>query len=306
MAGIMLLPCCSPNGMLNIFRQRLQAIQRLDAQRDHQRIVQWDVCYEFPFDTTRALEFALFRTYCVPRISGLLDRTCEFAKQPQKRYDDTDLIVSELLEWGYDSERGAQALARMNRIHGHFHIANADFLYVLSTFVFEPIRWNARFGWRAMGEQEKLALFYFWRAVGERMGIKDIPADYALLEYFNLEYERQHFVFCESNRRIGDATCDLFASWFPRPLQPVVRRVIYALLDEPVRLAFGFPKAPRGVRSVVIGALKLRAFVLQFWPARRKPRLRTMMQHSSYPRGYSLEQTGPSYMHAIKDEQNHV
>jgi len=29
-----------------------------------------------------------------------------------------------------------------------FQISNEDFLYVLSTFVFESIRWNARFGWR--------------------------------------------------------------------------------------------------------------------------------------------------------------
>ena len=36
----------------------------------------------------------------------------------------------------------------MNRIHGRFEISNEDFVYVLSSFVFEPIRWNARFGWR--------------------------------------------------------------------------------------------------------------------------------------------------------------
>jgi len=36
----------------------------------------------------------------------------------------------------------------MNQLHGRFDIANEDFLYVLSTFIFEPIRWNTRFGWR--------------------------------------------------------------------------------------------------------------------------------------------------------------
>lgn len=87
----------------------------LDSERDHQQIVQRMVCYDFPFYTTRALEFALFRTYCVPSISGLLDRTGEFARCPQKRYDDTDLIVSEMMEWGYDSARGAAALAGRRR-----------------------------------------------------------------------------------------------------------------------------------------------------------------------------------------------
>src|SRR5580765_6198824 len=115
-----------------------------------QRIVFLSTRCDFPFDTTRALELALFRTYGVPSISGLLDRTGEFQHRPDKRYDDTDIVVSELMEWGYESERGKRALRRMNQLHGRFQIANDDFLYVLSTFIFEPIRWKRKFGWRQM------------------------------------------------------------------------------------------------------------------------------------------------------------
>ena len=46
----------------------------------------------------------------------LLDRTGEFRQRSQKRYDDTDIIVSELMEWGYDSDRGKRALRRMNQL----------------------------------------------------------------------------------------------------------------------------------------------------------------------------------------------
>ena len=72
----------------------LEEIRTLDPQRDHQRIAFLSGAYEFPFDTTRSLEFALFRTYAVPSISALLARTGEFLERPQKRYDDTDLIIS--------------------------------------------------------------------------------------------------------------------------------------------------------------------------------------------------------------------
>src|SRR5947199_5628349 len=113
----------------------LDEIRRLDPERDDQRIVFLSSCYDFAFDTTRALEFALFRTFAVPSISALLDRTGEFGGRAQKRYDDTDLIVSELMEWGYDSDRGRRALRRMNQLHGRFSIPNEDLLYVLSTFV---------------------------------------------------------------------------------------------------------------------------------------------------------------------------
>ena len=115
--------------------QALEQILRLDPEKDHREITYLITCYEFPFDVARSLEFALFRTFASPRIGGLLDRTGEFGQRAQKRYDDTDLILNEILENGYDSERGRAALRRMNQLHGRFAIANEDFLYVLSTFV---------------------------------------------------------------------------------------------------------------------------------------------------------------------------
>src|SRR5919197_4730277 len=166
----------------------LQRIQQLDPETEHQRIIFLSSCYDFPFDTTRALEFALFRTFCVPSIAAVLDRTGEFRHRAQKRYDDTDLIVSELIEWGYDSDRGQRAIMRMNQLHARFEIANDDFLYVLSTFIYEPIRWNARFGWRRMCDQERLGYFFFLREVGRRMNIKDLPTDYSSFEDFNRSY----------------------------------------------------------------------------------------------------------------------
>jgi hypothetical protein len=271
----------------------LEQIRALDPEQDHQRIVFLSTCYEFPFDTTRGLELALFRTFCVPSISALLDRTGEFHQRAQKRYDDTDLIVSELLERGYDSERGARALSRMNQQHGRFSIANEDFLYVLSTFVFEPIRWNARFGWRPMCEQERLAMFFFWREVGRRMGIRDLPATYAEFEDYSIAYERQHYRYTDTNRRVGGATLELFASWFPRPLRPLVRRSICALLDDAVIDGFGFARPSPALRWLVVGSLKLRACALRLMPARRHPRLRTEMKHRSYPDGYRIEELGP-------------
>ena len=271
----------------------LEQIRALDPVKDHQRIVFLSTCCEFPFDTTRALEFALFRSFCVPSISALLDRTGEFRERAQKRYDDTDLIVSELMERGYDSERGQRALLRMNQQHGRFKIANEDFLYVLSTFVYEPIRWNGRFGWRQMCEREKLAMFHFWREVGQRMGIRDIPADYVEFERYNIEYEQRHYRYTEANRRVGAATVELFANWFPRILRPLVRRAIHALLDDALVGGFGFPRPSPVMRRLVIGALRLRAGLLRWLPARRHPRLRTEMRHRSYPRGYRIEELGP-------------
>jgi hypothetical protein len=198
----------------------LEEIRRLDPVKDHERIVFLSTCFDFPFDTTRALEFALFRTFAVPSVSSLLDRTGEFAQRAQKRYDDTDILVSELMEYGYSSPRGQAAVRRINQLHGPFNISNDDFQYVLSTFIYEPIRWNARYGWRLMCEQERLAMFHFWREVGRLMNIRGVPDDCDAFERFNVEYERQHVRPADTNHRVG-APAEMFVSWAPWLTQPL-------------------------------------------------------------------------------------
>lgn len=60
--------------------------------------------------------------------------------------DDTSLLIASISEKGYESEFGRIAIERMNHWHGKYKIQNEDFLYVLSVFVFEPIRWVDRYG----------------------------------------------------------------------------------------------------------------------------------------------------------------
>ncbi|MGB2952466.1 MAG: oxygenase MpaB family protein [Gaiellaceae bacterium] len=271
----------------------LAEILRLDPLRDHKRIVHLHVCYEFPFDTTRSLEFALFRTFAVPTIAKLLDSTGEFAGRAQKRYDDTDILISAMLEHGYDSEVGTRALRRMNQIHGRFEIANDDFRYVLSTFVFEPIRWNARFGWRPMTENEKLALFHCWREIAHRMAIEEIPEDFAEFERFNVEYERDRFQSTAAGRRVAGATRAMFLAWFPGLPGRLGEQVIAAMLDDPILDAFGFRHPSPQLRRAVAAAMRARSRGIRLLPSRRRPRLRTEMRRRTYGRSYELESLGP-------------
>ena len=213
----------------------LRQIEVLDPEQDHIQICHLIAGYEFPWDVTRSLELALLKTFCIPSITQLLERTGEFVQRPQKRYDDTGLIVSELMKFGYESDRGSAALERMNRIHGHFNIENRDYLYVLSTFIYEPIRWMDRFGWRPMCEVERLACFYFWREIGKRMGIAEIPMSSKQFESFNQDFEREHFRYAQSNQAIGHSTRDMFLGWFPMLLRPVIRPGVHALADDDSR-----------------------------------------------------------------------
>src|SRR5699024_6634430 len=211
---------------------RLRQVAALDPYRDRQRIHRITAGYEFPFDYQRSLELALFRTYCSPSISGVLSESGEFARRPQKRYDDTAILMAEMVEHGVTSDRGGEAVRNINRMHGMYEISNEDMLYVLSTFVFDPIDWIDRYGWRRLHPHERQAAFHYYIEVGAKMGITDLPETMADFHAFRLDYESRNFVYAETNFEIGTYTVDLFAAWFPTPLRPMVRRGVYAMLTD--------------------------------------------------------------------------
>lgn len=271
----------------------VRQIAALDPQADATRIVHLLGSCEFAWDIERALEFALFRTYAVPSISGLLAKTGAFEADTRKRYDDTELILSEITENGLDSDRGQAALARMNAMHGAYMIANDDMLYVLSTFVFEPERWLDKFGKRALTEPEKAAIWAHYRALGAAIGIADIPPDRDVFEAFNRRYEAEQFAYAASNALIGGVTRDLLLSFYlPKALIPLGRPAAHAFMDEDLLAAMGFAPAPRWLRGVLHGAMRVRAWALRWLPVRRRPHLHTRVRRPSYPQGYKIDELG--------------
>ncbi len=242
----------------------------------------------------RALEIALLRSYASPPVSRLLDATGEFRERGQKRYDDTALIVAEFMKNGYDSPRGAGAIRRMNAQHGRFKIGNEEFLFVLSTFVLDPIDWMSEYAWRPMTRREGDALFLFWKNVGERMGLADIPGDLGELRAFAADYVEREFRYDERNRRVADATLDIMRGWLPFGVRWLVLPSVNALIDPPMREAFGFGRPSRLLRVILRALLKLRGFTVSILPKRRSPAFFCDTPTRTYrSEGYEIRQLGP-------------
>jgi dephospho-CoA kinase len=262
------------------------------------------ICHElaglrFPWDITRSLELALLKTFCVPSISGLLARTGEFTQRPRKRYDDTGLMVAELLRHGPDSAKGRAVIERINRIHGAYAISNRDFLYVLSTFVCEPIRWLARYGWRSLSGEEREALFLFWRRVGERMGMEAIPDSLDAMWAFNTAFETEAFATAETNRQVANATRSMLLRDWPAPLRPALELGVSALLDPPVTQSLRWQAAPAWLHALTLAALRCRSRLAnsaQAWRPSRQTRFYSQRSNPSYGRQFQLEQLGPPAM----------
>ncbi|WP_433549212.1 oxygenase MpaB family protein [Streptomyces sp. CA-294286] len=271
---------------------RLKEIRQLDPEQDFLKIYRMTVTYEFPWDYTRALELALYRTYAVPSIGSLLAQTAELTDRSQKRYDDTALLLDAVVEHGFASEQGRAAVRRINRMHRSYDISNDDMRYVLCTFVVVPKRWIDAYGWRRLCDHERRAAAAYYRTLGAHLGIEDIPRSYEEFERCLDRYEAEHFGWDEGAREVSDATLDLMGSWYG-PLAPLARGASLALLDEPLLRAFRYERPHPAARTAVRAALRLRGRAVRLLPPRRVPHYaRQNPEIKSYPKGYEVAALG--------------
>jgi hypothetical protein len=280
----------------------LDEINRLDPYRDFHRINTINSRLEFPWDAEQSLRYALFKTFAFPGLphsgrmgSGthLLVNTGEFLKRTQKRIDDTVLILLTLHERGLDTPDGRAALRRMNQMHGRYAIPNEEMLYTLSAFVLEPIRWNARFGWRKVGERETTAALESWRTLAGHMNIRDVPATLAELNALNRKIEQEHMRFHPNNLALAEATMRaLLGDYLPQWLHGVGRAALSAVIEPHVLAAIGWPQPPRWLRAFVERTLRARGWLMRWLPRRRQPVHFLNRRYRSYPNGYKVGELG--------------
>ncbi|KAI7853000.1 hypothetical protein BDC45DRAFT_606905 [Circinella umbellata] len=291
---------------------------------------------EFPFLSRTSLELALFKTYAVPSISKILHATGAFSGQTLKRAEDTGLILAEALdsyehiqqlkkqnpnvsqeEINEQLERPKIALTRLNEIHGKYPISNGDFLYTLSLFICEPIKWINRYGWRKLEPLESNALFRIWYDVGVKMNIQDIPKTLEDMFEFNETYARENVRYAPSNWKVGKPTVDLLLQRFPKFMESIAYTLIPAALEPTDIKGFGLDMPKPWVLRMVHFSFSLhRHFVLYFMLPRIATLIRTpnksdpktnrykplyeLYGEPVYPDGYCIHELGPDKFKPLK------
>lgn len=241
------------------------------------------------------LNLAFYRPFAVPRIAGLLAHTGETTRQPAKRSYHTALVIYELISAGFDDDRGREMVRLLNRVHGRWNIANEDFLYVLSTFIVVPTRWIEHHGWRPMLHAERVATLTFYRELGRRMNIHNLPDTYEEAAALLDGYETTHLAPSSAGNILMGSTLVLFQNRLPKYLQSYTPILVSALVEDPaIAAALGLPKPKRLIMGVVHIYYRLRNFRLRRLPATTKPVFTPgQPMHHVYPDGYELGQLGP-------------
>lgn len=280
-----------------------QEIARLDAQRDCQRIVFLLTAYEFPWDINRALELALFYTYGSASVSKLLNATREFSQHGQKRYDDTRLLMTHIMQSGWDGDFGRRALERVNKSHGHYRINRDDFLFVLWTFIEFPLRWTSQYSWRPMTVHEQQAWFYFWAELGRRMNIADIPDTLPALNAWIDEYKRRTFVPSAASAQVAADTIHIVEAWLPKVLRGAVSPLVYSLFEDDALFlqAVNAPQPPFYVRPLLERSLKALAKAKRHVVLDAYPTLPDAALNRTYgKRPYQIEELRPEKLAKVE------
>lgn len=240
--------------LIELLARRLRPRRPDDAERDHLAIMRRVFFRDFAAEIRLGAALALFRVFAIPRLSATLARTGAWSRAPSSRLDRTVELLITLVADGYDGPRGAAALARINAAHAAHAIANDDLLYVLTTFVTEPARVIDRYGPRPLRPVEREAACVFWREVGRRMGIRDIPDNFAAMDGLAREYEAMHRHPAATNHVVASGALAAMVKVLPARLAGVGGGLMCALLETPVRRGCGLPDVPRPLVWALAGA----------------------------------------------------
>lgn len=283
-------------------------IAALDPRKDYLEIVDLLSNHVFPLEILLALELAQLRTFTIPSISALLHATAEYEREGQKRLDDTRAVLSEVFRPGLESPEGRAMVEHLNRIHGVYAISNDDFLYTLSTFVFDPALFVDRWGHRSMTEGERDAFFFLYRRLGEHMKLRELPESRAQFLAWRRRYEAEHQRYSAPNEKVARGLLTAAAAQLPRALAPLLEPLTVVLMDDPAfRDALGLKPPPPALGAALAWTLRgYQAAARRVNPYERARFLESAFfeRYPSYPAGYERMRLGPKKVLAMLDARD--
>lgn len=285
-----------------------EKIARLDPEKSYREIVLLLSDHVFPLEMLVAIELAQLRTFTIPSISRILHATRQYEDDGERRLDDTRAILNEIHRNGIDTPEGQQMVEHLNRIHALYKISNDDYLYVLSTFVFDPVLFVEKHGHRPFTMHEKRALFASSKRFGEAMHIRDIPESYEAFFAWRRAYERDHQRYAPENEAVARGFLEAAGKSLPPWVARSLEGLVVVLIDDPklcAALGLRAPVAPLqvGVRALARLWCRTSRYVNPFEHTSASE-LPWLNEYPTYPNGYDRMRLGPKKVLKLLEQQD--
>jgi len=186
---------------------------------------------------------ALLKTMSISHLVVQLYGDSQLNRQTYERLNKTRDFIKALITSGIDSEQSTSVFAHINRMHSNLPASNDDFLYVLSTFILEPIRFNRQFSTTQLTKEAIDTLLGFWKEVGSRMNINNIPLSEAQWKAFQIDYEASHQIYSLEGEDLAKKSLNQVVRLsLPFGLRRVAKQLIIGALTDKTRITLGLNK----------------------------------------------------------------
>jgi hypothetical protein len=233
-------------------RQVLRELEGLDPDQDARRMSEIVLGRLFHDAVLHQAMYTvgIWRQAAVGTIAPILARRGrgETLHAPQKRADDSLLLIGLMYRHGHSTPDGARTIGRLAQIHKSFPIPPDDYRYTIATFCYEPLRILEVLGIQGLTDREARAMYVFWTGVAQRWGI-EIPGDQVSFRAWYHDYEQRAYRRTDDGVAVARATEKAFLDrWAPGPLRPVGAQVLRAMSDDHLLDTHGLSPARPGAR----------------------------------------------------------
>ncbi len=268
---------------------RLRKIESLDLAEEYREITQ---LFYADFQSTMVAKSinGFMMNYSSPRISHVLGTSGELEHRIAKRFVDTLMLASAVMQHGFTGE-GREAARRVNAMHRHYDIDPEDFLAVASEEVVGSVELAERYGWRPVTDKEREALNLFYGHQARAFGSpKFLPPTYVQTKAFYDDYVERCVRYDPQNERLGRVLAQWLGTLAPAPIRSLYRTILLAQLDDRIARACGIRPASRAVKWLAHAMLRRMARkdpVPDGAPNGLEPLIRRV-----YPDGHRIDRLG--------------
>ncbi|KAH6683485.1 hypothetical protein F5X68DRAFT_242281 [Plectosphaerella plurivora] len=254
-------------------------LSRMTAEEAH-RIVEALQTLEFPQAFGKARQMALLKAGGITTMSKLFAATGQNNRRNAgKRAVDTEIVLREAQTNPRNSERYAQAVARMNFLHARYRragkITDNDLLHTLGDGLAEIFTVVDRDEWRRLTDVERCAIGVFHKNLAEDM---DIPLDplpssdqgwtdglhFAReLKQWTIEYEERVARPTETNDQYVRVYVDSAVSSLPGFVRTMLRGTLGMDLDDVMRESLCIEAPGPLLRAALIVKREIRRLILR-------------------------------------------
>jgi len=205
---------------------------------------------------------ALIRALTIRHLVQRLYRHSALHEQTFTRLQRTRDLIRQLIYFDQYSNEYKQAIKQINQAHQGVNANNEDFLYVLSTFFLEPIRWNQQYERRSITDNDKQLLIDFWCNVATEMHINQLPESLSDWENYQKSYESHHQSYSSEGQHIAlESLQQVPKLALPVGLQGIARQLLLSTMDPAVQSCLGLPSARLPLKYIIPVLNKTKSFV---------------------------------------------